>query len=302
MTHDAHTDHVSSSHRKLLVTTTAMTAVLIFMGGVVCVTQSGRACSDWPRCDGQIVPPMRMDAIIEVSHRLVAALTTPFILAAAIMGWMRARSLRWVSGPPIAALVLTLGVVVFGAIAVLRGLPPWAAAVDLGAALMVLALLVVSSVAAVAGRTGSARIDHRGRGGSFTSWSLWTTAITFAVLASGVLTADNGSVLRCLGCVAVGDATASGARGVAQFGRDLVAAGAGVLTMALVVRARFAYPNHPAIRRAATVAVVLLLVQVALAAAMMPLGLAAPLLIAAVATAVGLWVALVSLVALSIVG
>jgi hypothetical protein len=34
---------------------------------------------------------------------------------------------------------------------------------------------------------------------------------------------------------------------------------------------------------------------------MMPLGLITPLLIAAVATAVGLWIALVSLVALSII-
>jgi hypothetical protein len=35
---------------------------------------------------------------------------------------------------------------------------------------------------------------------------------------------------------------------------------------------------------------------------MMPLGLAAPLLVAAVATAVGLWIALIPLVALSIIG
>ena len=297
MTHDVHTVHISSWHRKLLVTATAMTALLIFMGGVVCVTQSGRGCPGWPRCDGQLVPPMRLDAIIEYSHRLVAALTSPFILVAAIVGWMRARSLRWVSWPPVAALVLLLGVVIFGAIAVLRGLPPWAAAVDLGAALIVLALLVVSSVAAVTGR-GAARINLSG---SLTTWSLWTAAIVFAVLASGVLTADTGSILRCLGCVAVGGATASGARGTVQFARELTAAGAGVLIAALVIRARSACPNDPAIRRAATSAAVLLFVQVALAAAMMPLGLITPLLIAAVATAVGLWIALVSLVALSII-
>ncbi len=302
MTHDARTDHVSSWHRKLLVAATAMTALLIFMGGVVCVTQSGRACPDWPRCNGQLGPPMRLDAIIEYSHRLVAALTSPFILAAAVVGWMRTRSLRWVSWPPTAALVLLLGVVVFGAIAVLRGLPPWAAAVDLGAALIVLALLVMSSVAAVSGRAGVSRGARIDPSGSFTKWSVWTAAITFAVLASGVLTADNGSILRCLGCVAVGGATASGARGAVQFGREFAAAGAGVLIAALVVRVRPACPSHPAIRRAATAAAVLLLVQVGLAAAMMPLGLATPLLVAAVATAVGLWIALISLVTLSIIG
>ena len=133
-------------------------------------------------------------------------------------------------------------------------------------------------------------------------WSLCTAAIAFAVLASGVLTADNGSILRCLGCVAIGGVTASGARGAAQFGREIAAAISAVLIVVLVARARSVHPHHPAIRRAAKAAAVLLAVQVALAAAMMPLGLATPLLVAAVATAVSLWIALVSLVALSITG
>ena len=118
------------------------------MGGIVCVTESGRACPDWPRCYGQMVPPIRTDAIIEYTHRLFAALTSPFIIAAALVGWRKARSIRWVSRPPVLAVGRLLAFVAFGAIAVLRGLPPWAAALDLGLALIVLALMLTSPIVA----------------------------------------------------------------------------------------------------------------------------------------------------------
>lgn len=56
------------------------------------------------------------------------------------------RSIRWVSRPPIVAIVLVFAVVAFGAIAVLYGFPRGVAAIDLGSALMVLALMVTASV------------------------------------------------------------------------------------------------------------------------------------------------------------
>src|SRR5512140_785161 len=79
-------------HSVLLLSATVMTALLITMGGVVCVTASGQGCPDWPGCFGAIVPPMKSGAIIEYMHRFVAALTSPLIIAAAIVGWRTARA------------------------------------------------------------------------------------------------------------------------------------------------------------------------------------------------------------------
>ena len=84
---------ITRQHRYLLLTAAVMTYLLITTGGIVCVTESGLGCPDWPGCYGRILPPKRMDAIIEYTHRLVAALTSPVIIAAAIVGW-RSRSIQ----------------------------------------------------------------------------------------------------------------------------------------------------------------------------------------------------------------
>ena len=39
--------------------------LLIILGSVVRVTDSGLGCPDWPLCYGKILPPLEMTAIIE---------------------------------------------------------------------------------------------------------------------------------------------------------------------------------------------------------------------------------------------
>ena len=190
---------VSRGHLALLLAATAMTYLLIILGGVVCLTDASQACPDWPGCYGRAVPPPEIKAITEYTHRVVAALTTPLIVAAAVVGWRRARGLRWVSRPPLAAIVFVLAVIVFGALVVLRGLSRGAAALDLGSALTVLALLVTASVVAGAHRQRPALPDRLAWGTPLALLSLVAMGAVFATLVSGVLVAEPGSAVRCLG-------------------------------------------------------------------------------------------------------
>ena len=131
---------VSNWHRSLLLTAAVLTYLLVTLGGIVCVTDASQGCPDWPGCYGQLVPPMRIDSILEYAHRVLAALASLSIVAAAVAGWRRTRAIRWLRWPPTIAVVLLLVVIVLGAMVVLRGLTPGLAALDLGSALLVLAL------------------------------------------------------------------------------------------------------------------------------------------------------------------
>ena len=115
---------ITRNHRNLVVVAAAVTTLLIALGGIVCATESGAGCPDWPGCYGRIVPPPQVNAVIEYTHRFVAGITTPLILAAAWFSWRRARTIRWLVRPLLVAIPFLFAVIVFGAFAVLTGLPP----------------------------------------------------------------------------------------------------------------------------------------------------------------------------------
>ncbi len=188
-----------SWHRNLLVAGAVFTTLLIAMGGILCVTQSIRNCPDWPGCFGSLIPPAQTGPILEYTHRLLAGISSLLIVSSAIIGMVRVPQIRWVSIPPIIAIALLLEVSFFGAQVVLRGLSPGWATVDVGSALLVVALMVMAAVKAT---TPAQRIGSASRPAFKSSYSRLvaaTTAVVYAVLVSGILVAGKGSLSGCLG-------------------------------------------------------------------------------------------------------
>ena len=87
-----------SRFRRLVTLTIAATFVLILIGGVVRVSDSGLGCGPagsgthgWPLCEGGVLPADSAESTIEFSHRLAAGVVAVLI---ALLIWRALRQLR----------------------------------------------------------------------------------------------------------------------------------------------------------------------------------------------------------------
>jgi cytochrome c oxidase assembly protein subunit 15 len=287
-------------HHYLLLAATATTYLLITMGGIVCATESGLGCPDWPGCYGQVVPPLRIDSIIEYTHRFVAALALPLIIASAVAGWRKFRPSKWLSWPPVLAIVFALAVVVFGALAVLRGLARGVAAVDLSSALIVLTLMVTATVVACYHRDHPARADRLAFRTPFARLSLATLVMLFALLVSGILVADKGSMARCLGWPLYTGASARvDLLDWLQMGRRMLGGLTSIMAVAVLVQAWRTQRRHAFIVFIATVIAILFLAETLVGTLIATGDVPIWVLMVYVAMAVAAWAALVALVVLA---
>ena len=175
--------------------------------------------------------------------------------------------MRWVSRPLAVSLVFLVAVIIFGAFAVLTGLPSVIAAIDLGSALLVLALVVTAATVAwqrhrspglpdrLALRTPLARLSSAGIGA------------VYAVYVSGVLVAGPGSLTRCVGWP-LWQILPDDRAGWPQAARLALAALAALLVLALVVQA-VRTARDCGLRRTALYAGLALLAEAAITALLM---------------------------------
>ena len=186
-------------HRKLLAAAAICIILLIAMGGVLCATHSIRTCPDWPGCFGKIVPPLQTSPILEYTHRVLAALSGLLILASLVAGLARARRVRWIALPPLVAIPLLIAVSFFGATVVLHGLAAGWAAVDVGSALGVAALIVTTAAIARARRLRPDLPDRLAFNGQLGRLALATLILVYGIFVSGVLVTGADSLTGCLG-------------------------------------------------------------------------------------------------------
>ena len=289
---------ITRRHRTLVVAAAVMTTLLVALGGIVCATESGAGCPDWPGCYGRIVPPPQVNAVIEYAHRFVAGMTTPLILAAAWVSWRRARAIRWLVGPLLVAVPFVAAVIVFGAFAVLTGLPRLVAALDLSAALVTLALVLTAAVVAFTRHADPALPDRFSVSSGLARLSLVTLGATFVLYVSGILVAGPGSLTRCVGWP-FWRLIPDDAAGWPQLARLGLAAVTALLIALLAVktwRTPYAFVTQ---RRAATVAGLAFLLEMAVGVVMSTSGSTMLLLMTYVAAGTVLFAALVVLAALA---
>jgi heme o synthase len=246
--------------QKLAVATVAMTLLLVTIGVIVRVTDSGMGCPDWPLCHGQLIPPLDdPKAWIEWVHRTVAAVIGLLVLGLAFVAFRDHRdrpSLLW---PSIGAVALVGFQAWLGRETVRLNNSGESVTAHLAAAMTLVGLLVFILVRSFY----QARIGGRGASQRFTLVAALAAVSVFALLLFGSqVTATsqwyvfpdwplmNGSLLPALN-------DANSAHALHRW----VAIVVGLIVAAVAILAQRTQRDNPPVFRLAMVAAVLFPVQ-----------------------------------------
>lgn len=180
-----------------LSTATAVTVfILVIIGGVVRVTESGLGCPDWPLCYGKVLPPLEYTAIIEYTHRFVASVIVgPLVLATAIVALVRYRHDRWVWIPGAISVPLLIVQGLLGGVTVLTHLPGEIVALHLGTAEVLLAVCLFLMVASY--RTPIIRTGQMA-GDGYHRWAIAAAVGVYVVIISGAVVTAMGATGACV--------------------------------------------------------------------------------------------------------
>ena len=175
------------------------TFLAVAMGAVVCATGSGASCPTWPGCrPDEIAPQWQLSPLIEFTHRVVAMVSGPLVLAAAVMSRRLPGPNRWVRILPLVALVGALAAGAFGRLVVLSGLPTWLGAVDLFCALT--AMTAMGVAAAMVGSPDSlSRSTTVFPPTQIERLAAMSLTVVVAMHVSGIFAAGSHSYTRCMG-------------------------------------------------------------------------------------------------------
>ena len=282
----------------LTFVTAAFTYALIVFGGIVRITGSGMGCGeDWPLCDGRLIPPFNdVTTLIEWGHRLAAALIGFLILGVGLYatrhrrttGFSERRIFRWA----MVSLGLLIVVVLFGRATVQLELPPSTVVVHLTVALVLLATLLVAGLLAIAEHYEPAA--NRVLQAGYARWAVATLALGFVVLVLGALVANTGAAPLCSGFpLCNGKLIPQGGALVYLHWVHRLAAFALVVVLSTAAIQALRQSASAAVIVAGFVSLALLVTQVAVAAALVLMGLPSALRGLHLAVGVALWASLV---------
>ena len=253
--------------RSLAMTSTAATLLLVLVGGIVRSTKSGLGCgTDWPHCSGRLIPALENRAVvIEYSHRLIAAVVLVLIGLLAVQAFRHARSSPAILWPAFAAFALVVGQALLGAVVVWLELEATSVVLHLGTAMALLGVLVYLVTASLERNQGTAGADR-----ALSRAAAWAAGAVLVVLLSGsyVTGSDAGYVFPdwpLMNGRPVPDLAVH--THAVHFAHRALAAAAGVIVVAVAVRALRRRAELPAAARLAHFAAGAFAIQVLIGAA-----------------------------------
>lgn len=262
--------------------------MLIAVGGLVRATESGLGCSGWPKCtDDGWLPPLEFHAIVEYTHRFIAFLAIVLVVLLALLAWRRYRSVRRITAPATAALVLILFQAALGGIVVKGELHALLVSAHLATAMLFAGVLVYLTVVSFTlGASVSGPLDGLAR-------LAWTAAAgTLALIAVGAYVRGEGAGLVFPDWPLMDGRVVpvlSSAPSALHFAHRVLAVAVGAVVLLVAARAVRERPAGDAVRQLAIAAAVLFAAQVLVGAANVWSRLAPAAVVAHVAVAGLTW-------------
>jgi cytochrome c oxidase assembly protein subunit 15 len=120
--------------------------LLILLGGLVASTDSGLACSDWPLCNGQVLPNLTINVLIELTHRLWTIEVTIAVIATMLMAWKLHKRMSGITLFATLTFVLLLAQITLGMLTVQTRTLPVVVTAHLGMATLVFASALITCI------------------------------------------------------------------------------------------------------------------------------------------------------------
>ncbi|WP_165769107.1 COX15/CtaA family protein [Virgibacillus profundi] len=129
------------SKEKLALSAIILTYFLIVFGGYVASSESGMGCGpDWPLCNGEVIPELQGDTLIEFGHRVIGAIL--FIMTILLFIKVKKENNRLANKVANYMLGLLTLQLIMGAIVVFYHLPSFIITLHLLIAMIFLGLLI----------------------------------------------------------------------------------------------------------------------------------------------------------------
>ncbi len=177
------------------VVATLLTFLLVVLGGIVRVSDSGLGCGPagsgshgWPFCDGRVVPLLDISSITEYSHRALAGLVAVAAVLLLIYVWRRLRDNQTALILASIAVGSVLIQAVLGGLTVEEDLNEALVAAHLGLAMLLLAMFLGLRKVASAGTSGHTPSSRLFK----TLTALMVTAVLGTIIAGGYVAGTEG--------------------------------------------------------------------------------------------------------------
>jgi protoheme IX farnesyltransferase len=282
------------SIRRLALATSIATGVLLVAGVTVKATGAGLACPDWPLCHGRLIPPRDALALIEYGHRLLASVVGLLMLVLTIQVWRHLRGQRRYARLALGLLFVLAAQIGLGGAAVLSDLIPAVVGTHLATAMAFLVLLVL--LTATLSWDTEPRLDVPASPPALLRLAHLALVATFLQIVLGGFVSALGAGLACPDLPLCHGRLLPPAAPVATLHMAHRLQGVLVAIVVLGITVRAHSSRDRVVRAAATIAGILVLIQVTLGVFAVLTRLAIPVRIAHLAGAEGLLASLVVII------